>query len=127
MVCAGVCGCGCVQMCVGGCFCEQVCMGVLWYTQVCRGGPGCVWKCSGVWVCMGMGGRVWDEFSEYLLAVYEPITDMYRYRPIYRLSADNRFCRYGISLSVSVIGIGRYDASYRFLTNLLNCNHMTQI
>ena len=46
-------------------------------------------------------------------AVYEPITDMYRYRPIYRLSADNWFCRYGISLSVSVIGIGRYEWPYR--------------
>ena len=66
----GMCGCVWVRVCTdvcGGCFCEQVCMGVLWYTQVCRGGPGCVWKCSGVWVCMGMGGRVWDEFSEYLL------------------------------------------------------------
>ena len=64
MVCAGVCGCGCVQMCVGGASvsrCAWVCFGI------CRGGPGCVWKCSGVWVCMGMGGRVWDEFSEYLL------------------------------------------------------------
>ena len=42
-------------------------MGVLWYVQVYRGGPGCVWKCSGVWVCTDMGGCVWDEFSEYLL------------------------------------------------------------
>ena len=36
--------------------------------------------------------------------MYEPI--LYRYRPIYRLSADNQFCRYENFLLVSVIGIG---------------------
>ena len=29
------------------------------------------------------------------------------------ISANNRFCRYGISLSASVIGIGRYECPYR--------------
>ena len=51
------------QVCVG-----WVCLGItMCGLGVCR----CVWDCSSIcgyaWECMGMGRRVWDEFSEYPL------------------------------------------------------------
>ena len=49
--------------------------------------------------------------------VYEPITDMYRYRPIYWLLADILISFADIEnlyqLSVLVIGIGQYECLYR--------------
>ena len=44
---------------------------------------------------------------------------MYRYRPIYRLSADNWFCRYWKSLSVSVSA--DMEGHIGSLTDILNC------
>ena len=67
-----VCGdmCGCVQVCAGVCRrcasvrrCAWVCFGMSRCAEVGLG----VWKFSGVWVWTGMGGCVWDEFSEHLL------------------------------------------------------------
>ena len=62
----GACGvCGCAQH-----RCTWLYMGVRKYAQVHTGvwmGM-CVW--GGIWyawVCMGMCGSVWDEFSEYIL------------------------------------------------------------
>ena len=59
----------------------------------------------------------------------------------YRLSVIGYRRRYGLFANISVLpirqlligigyryrGIGRYGTSYRFITKLLYCNHMTQI
>ena len=46
--------------------------------------------------------------------VYKPLNDTYRIGANIAIFPANRFCRYGKSLSESVIGIGRYRVQYRW-------------
>lgn len=51
------------------CGCESVSLGMSGCALVCGSGPGCVQVSVEVFRCMRvcMGGRVWNEFSEFLL------------------------------------------------------------